>query len=49
MKKEKEELNEKQNVKIECSVCKCMIRTYTVKRHEQSMKHQQNLNGHYLT
>ena len=47
--KKKEEVNEKQDVKTVCSGCKCLIRTYAMKRHEQSMKHQQNLNGHYLT
>ena len=47
--KNKEELNEKQHVKTERSVCKCLIRTYAMKRHEQSMKHQHNLNGHYPT
>ena len=47
--KNKEELNKRQNVKTECSVCKCLIRTYAMKRHEQSMKHQHNRNGHYPT
>ena len=44
----KEKLNEKQRVKAECPVCKCMVRAYAMRRHEQSVKHQMNLNGHYL-
>ena len=45
----KKELNEKQNEKYECPVCKCFVREYAMRRNEQSIKHQQNLNGHYLT
>lgn len=41
--KNKEELNAKQNVKAECPICKCMVRSYAMKRHEQSIKHQAKL------
>ena len=47
----KEKIQEKQkeyNVKIECTICKCMIGKYRIKIHEQSIKHQMNANGHYL-
>ena len=43
--RKKEELNEKQNVKTECPLCKCMVRKYTMSRHEQSIKHQIKLKG----
>ena len=41
--RKKEELNEKQNVKTECSVCKCVIRTYAMKGHETSTTSQWTL------
>ena len=41
--KNKEELKTKHNEKAECPVCKCMVRSYAMNRHEQSLKHQNNL------
>ena len=40
----KEEINNKQNVKSECPICQCFVRAYAMSRHEQSLKHQFNLN-----
>ena len=42
--KNREELNMKQNEKAECPICKCMIRRHAMNRHQQSNKHQHNLN-----
>ena len=44
----KEELNDKQKLKAECPVCKCMVRSDAMKRHEQSIKHQMNMSGRCL-
>ena len=41
--KNREELNTKRNEKTECLICKCMVRKYTMNRHNQSMKRQTNL------
>ena len=38
--KNKDELKTKQNEKAECPICKCMVRSYAMARHKQSMKHQ---------
>ena len=35
----KEEFNDKQKLKAECPVYKCMVRSYIMKRHGQSIKH----------
>ena len=43
--RKKEELNRKQHVKTECPLCKCLVRKYTMSRHEQSIKHQIKLKG----
>ena len=44
----KEELSDKKKETLECPICKCEVRKYTMKRHEESIKHQMNINGHYL-
>ena len=40
----KEELLMKQKQKIRCQVCDCEINKYLKNKHEQTKKHQQNLN-----
>ena len=37
------------SLKIECSVCKCLVGKYTIKRHEESQKHQLKLKGQEQT
>ena len=44
----KEELSDKKKETLECPICKCEVRRYTVKRHKESIKHQMNINEHYL-
>ena len=46
--RKKEELSDKKKETLECPICKCEVRKYTMKRHEESIKHQMNINGHYL-
>ena len=46
--KNREEIHIKQNEKAECPMCKCMIRKQAMNRHEQSIKHQMNINGHNI-
>ena len=45
--RKKEELSDKKKETLECPICKCEVRKYTMKRHE-NIKHQMNINGHYL-
>ena len=41
-----EESNDKKKEPLECTICKCEVRKYTMKRHEESIKHQMNINSH---
>ena len=34
------------NFKIECPHCKCLVGKYSIKRHEQSIRHQQKVEAH---
>ena len=43
--RKKEELSDKKKETFECTICKCEERKYTMKRHEESIKHQMNING----
>ena len=49
----KEQIQEKKKqyktLKIECPVCKCLVGKYTIKRHEESQKHQLKLKGQEQT
>lgn len=42
----REKINEK--AAAECPICKCYVKSSAMKRHEQSIKHQMNINGHCL-
>ena len=48
LRKETEGLSNKKKEPLACPICKCEVRTYTMKRHEESIKHQMNINGHFL-
>ena len=39
----KEELSERKKEMIECKLCKCFVRKYTMDRHQQSIKHQRKI------
>ena len=49
----KEQIQEKKkqynSLNIECPVCKCLVGKYTIKRHEESQKHQLKLKGQEQT
>ena len=43
--RKQEELSDKKKEPLECTICKGEVRKYTMKRHEESIKHQMNING----
>ena len=43
--KNKEKIAEKAKEKIECDICKCMVRKCAFKRHTRSLKHQNNIDN----
>ena len=46
--RKKAELSDKKEETLECTICRCEVRKYTMKRHEESIKHQMNIDSHNL-